>query len=116
VESSANFRNWSIRYHSRSQTFTINERNSNNKFLKENFEKQRKYEHILDRWNGPNGPNGAEKCIPFSATQRPLDKGHPRRACCDASRECRLALECDEILKGGYFWHEFERDLIIAQR
>jgi hypothetical protein len=39
VESSANFRDLSIRYHSRSRTFTVNERNTNNKSLKENIEK-----------------------------------------------------------------------------
>jgi hypothetical protein len=38
VESSPNFRDLSIRYHSRSWTFKVNERNWNNKFLKENVE------------------------------------------------------------------------------
>jgi selenocysteine lyase/cysteine desulfurase len=38
MELSGNFRDWSIRYHSRSSTFTVNERNSNNKSLKEKVE------------------------------------------------------------------------------
>jgi hypothetical protein len=62
VEWSATFRDWSIKYHSRSQTFTVNERNSNNKSLKERLKNEEKYQHISDRWNGPNG---AEECCPF---------------------------------------------------
>jgi hypothetical protein len=42
VESSVNPRDWNIRYRSRSRTFTVNERNSNNKSLKENIEKMTK--------------------------------------------------------------------------
>jgi hypothetical protein len=41
VESSVNLRDWSIRYYSRSRIFTANERNSQNKSLKENVEKRR---------------------------------------------------------------------------
>jgi hypothetical protein len=69
VESSANFRDWSVGYHSRSQTFTVNERNSNNKSLKEKVENDEEYHCISDR---RNGPNGAEECSPFSVTQGPL--------------------------------------------
>jgi threonyl-tRNA synthetase len=42
VESSANFREWSIRYHLRNRTFAVNETNSNNKLLKEKIEKTAK--------------------------------------------------------------------------
>jgi hypothetical protein len=42
VESSANPRDWSIRYHTRSRTFTVNERSLNNKSLKEKVEKTTK--------------------------------------------------------------------------
>jgi hypothetical protein len=42
VELSDKFRDWSIRYHSKNQYFTVNERNSNSKTLKENFEKMTK--------------------------------------------------------------------------
>jgi hypothetical protein len=56
--------------------------------------KRPKSKHLSGRRNGPNGP---EKCASLSATQGPLEKGHPRRACCGAPGECHLVLECDEI-------------------
>jgi hypothetical protein len=47
MESSANSRDWSIRYRSRSGTFIDNERNSNNKFLKGKVEKTDKNINIF---------------------------------------------------------------------
>jgi hypothetical protein len=38
------------------------------------LEKRRKYQHISDRRNGPNGSNRAENCCSFSASQGPLEK------------------------------------------
>jgi hypothetical protein len=40
----------------------------------EKFENDHKNQFISDRQNGPNQPNGAEVCCPFSATQEPLEK------------------------------------------
>jgi hypothetical protein len=47
VKSRANFRDWSIKYHSRSRTFTVNERNSNNKSLKEKIEETSKNPQVF---------------------------------------------------------------------
>jgi hypothetical protein len=66
----------------------------------------KKYETYQHRSEHRNGPNGAEEYCPITATPRPLEKVHPSRACCRAPRECRLLLECDEIL--------FCREAILA--
>jgi hypothetical protein len=71
VKLSANFHDWSIKYHSRNLTFKVNERNSNNKSLKKMLKNDQKYKVISDRWNVPNQ---VEECCPFSATQGPLEK------------------------------------------
>jgi hypothetical protein len=47
VESSSNFRDWRIRYHSRTRTSTVNERNSNGKPLKENLEETMKNMNVF---------------------------------------------------------------------
>jgi hypothetical protein len=80
---------------------------------KKTLKKQPKYEHISDLRNKSNGVE--EYCL-FSASQRPLEKDYPPRACCGALGECCLVLECDKILSGGYFGSEFGRVFIIAQR
>jgi hypothetical protein len=66
--------------------------------LKENVEKRQKYQYVSDRRNGPNEPTEAEEYCSFSATQESFEKGHLRRAYFGVPEECRLVLECDEIL------------------
>jgi hypothetical protein len=68
VKSLANFRDWSIRYHSRSRTFTVNERNLNNKSLKENADKRRKPQRISHLRNGRNRAEEYCPCIKFHRT------------------------------------------------
>jgi hypothetical protein len=57
--------------------------------------KQRKFDRISNR---RNGPNGKEECCSFSVTQGPLGNSHSPRAYCGAPGECLLIFKCDEIL------------------
>jgi hypothetical protein len=71
VESSANFGYWSIRHTSKGQAFTINERDSNKKSLKENVEKQPK---ILTCFRSSEWTKWSKGVLVLCATQGPLEK------------------------------------------
>jgi hypothetical protein len=101
------------------QTFKVNERNSNNKSLKENVEKPTKKINVfqivgmdqIDQMDQMEQRNVVLFC-----DSRASQQSHPPRACCGAPGECHLVLEYDEILQGSYFVPEFGRGLTIAQR
>jgi hypothetical protein len=101
VKVSANFRDWSIRYHSRNRTFAVNERNANNKSLKENVEKTTKTRKIFQIVGMDDMEQMKQRVLSCFLDSRASRKGHPPRACCGAPGECLLVLEDDECFLEG---------------
>jgi hypothetical protein len=121
MESSANFRDWSIRYHSRDRTFAVNERNSSNKLLNEIVEETTKNSNIFqivgtDRMD-QMGQMKQRNVVRFLRL-----KASRKRPCitsllwCSRRMPSRTWVWRDSILRGDYFGPEFGRYLICHHR
>jgi hypothetical protein len=104
VESSVNSRDYSMRFRSRSRTFTANERNSNTKCLEESVGKTMKISTYFRSSEWTKWLKWSRGLLSFFWESKDSRKGYSPRSCCGAPGESRLVLSvarfCNEAIVG----------------